>query len=129
MPQPTPDPRGQVLVLVAVGIAVLLGISGLAIDVGRVMAERRHLQTAADAAALAACQSLKDGAVADVGAAAMRARSVASVNMEGSPSGTVGVMADPPRWLDKPELLYERRPPSGQAFGGAEIDSPGRSGE
>lgn len=89
------------LILVAIGIAVLLGVSGLAIDVGRLMAERRHLQKSADAAALAACQSLTDGAVADVGAAAMRARSVASVNMQGSPSGTVGVMADPPVYEDQ----------------------------
>lgn len=95
------DSRGQVLVLVAIGIAVLLGISGLAIDVGRVMAERRHLQTAADAAALAACHSLKEGAVADVAAAAQRARSVASVNIEGSPSGTVGVLADPAVYADE----------------------------
>jgi hypothetical protein len=101
MPRSTAEPRGQVLILVAVGIAVLLGISGLAIDVGRVMAERRHLQTAADAAALAACQSLKDGAVADVAAAAQRARSVAGVNMEGSPSGTVGVLADPAVYEDQ----------------------------
>lgn len=89
------------LILVAIGIAVLLGVSGLAIDVGRLMAERRHLQKSADAAALAACQSLTDGAVADVGAAATRARSVASVNMQGSPSGTVGVMADPPAYEDQ----------------------------
>ena len=101
MQRSTPAPRGQVLILVAVGIAVLLGISGLAIDVGRLMAERRHLQKAADAAALAACQSLKDGAVADVGAAAARARSVAGMNMQGSPSGTVGVMADPSVYEDQ----------------------------
>ena len=101
MHRSTAAPRGQVLILVAVGLAVLLGISGLAIDVGRLMAERRHLQKSADAAALAACQSLKDGAVADVGAATTRARSVASVNMEGSPSGTVGVMADPPVYEDQ----------------------------
>ncbi len=101
MTRSTAEPRGQVLVVVAIGIVVLLGVSGLAIDVGRLMAERRHMQTAADAAALAACQSLKDGAIADVGAAAQRARSVASVNMQGSPSGTVGVMADPPVYADQ----------------------------
>jgi Flp pilus assembly protein TadG len=95
------EPKGQVLVLVAIGLVVLLGISGLAIDVGRVMAERRHMQTAADAAALAACQSLKDGAVADAGAAAMRARSVAGVNMEGSPSGTAGLLSDPAVYVDE----------------------------
>ena len=36
MRRSTAEPRGQVLVLVAIGIAVLLGVSGLAIDVGRV---------------------------------------------------------------------------------------------
>lgn len=101
MARPIVDPRGQVLVLVALAIVVLLAVAGLAIDVGRVMAERRHLQTAADAAALAACQSLKDGAVADVAAASARARSVASVNMQGSPSGTTGAMADPAAYEDQ----------------------------
>lgn len=94
-------PRGQVLVIVALGIVVLLALAGVAIDVGRLMAERRHMQTAADAAALAACQSLKDGAVADVAAAIQRARSVATVNMEGSPSGTTGTMADPAIYEDQ----------------------------
>ena len=101
MSRSTAEPRGQVLVIVAIGIVVLLGVSGLAIDVGRLMAERRHMQTAADAAALAACQLLKDGAVTDVAAAAQRARSVATVNMQGSPSGTIGVMADPAVYEDQ----------------------------
>lgn len=101
MPRSTAEPRGQVLVIVALGIIVLLGIAGIAVDLGRLMAERRHMQTAADAAALAACQSLKDGAVADTAAATARARSVASVNLEGSPSGTTGIMADPGRYEDQ----------------------------
>ena len=94
-------PRGQVLVIVALGIVVLLGLAGIAVDVGRLMAERRHMQTAADAAALAACQSLKDGNVADVAAATQRARSVASVNLDGAPSGTAGTMADPAVYEDE----------------------------
>ena len=93
--------RGQVLVIVALGIVVLLAVAGLSIDVGRLMAERRHLQTAADAAALAACQSLKDGAMADVAAATARARSIASVNMQGSPTATTGTMADPAVYEDE----------------------------
>ena len=101
MRRDVPAARGQVLVIVALGIIVLLAVAGIAIDVGRVMAERRHMQTAADAAALAACQSLKDGAVADEAAALTRARSVASVNLEGSPSGTTGVMADPAVYEDE----------------------------
>ena len=101
MHHPTHAPRGQVLVIMAIGIIVLLGVAGIAIDIGRLMAERRHMQTAADAAALAACQSLKEGAVADVAAASTRARSVASVNMQGSPSGTTGTMADPAAYADE----------------------------
>lgn len=93
--------RGQVLIMVALGLVVLLALAGLSIDVGRLMAERRHLQNAADAATLAACQSLKDGAVADPAAATARARSVASVNLVGSPSGTVGTMADPAIYEDQ----------------------------
>lgn len=101
MHRPAEAPRGQVLVIMAIGIIVLLGVAGIAVDIGRLMAERRHMQTAADAAALAACQSLKDGAVADVAAATTRARSVASVNMQGSPSGTSGAMADPAVYEDQ----------------------------
>ncbi len=101
MHRPADAPRGQVLVIMAIGIIVLLGVAGIAIDIGRMIAERRHMQTAADAAALAACQSLKDGAVADVAAATTRARSVASVNMQGSPSGTTGAMADPAVYEDQ----------------------------
>ncbi len=101
MARSSAGPRGQVLVIVALGIIVLLAIAGIAVDVGRLMAERRHMQTAADAAALAACQSLKDGAVADHAAASMRARSVASVNLQGSPSGTTGTMADPAVYEDQ----------------------------
>ena len=44
-----PAARGQVLVMVALGIVVLLAAAGMAIDVGRLMAERREAyETAAD---------------------------------------------------------------------------------
>ncbi len=46
--------RGQAIVLVALMILVLFGFVGLAIDSGRAYLDRRHLQGAADAAALAA---------------------------------------------------------------------------
>ncbi len=45
---------GQAIVLVALMILVLFGFVGLAIDSGRAYLDRRHLQAAADAAALAA---------------------------------------------------------------------------
>src|SRR5208283_3115149 len=45
--------RGQVMVLVALSVIVLLGFMGLATDLGVLWAVRRKAQTAADAAAVA----------------------------------------------------------------------------
>lgn len=78
-------PRGQVLVLFAVILALLLAFAGFAIDIGRQSAQERHLQNAADAAALAACKALIDGA--SDSAAATQARTVARINLERSPVG------------------------------------------
>ncbi len=83
--------RGQVLVIFAFLLVILLGFTGVAIDIGRQNAEQRHIQTAADAAALAACRALIDGASDN--AAAAEARTVADINIERSPSGTSGVIA------------------------------------
>jgi Flp pilus assembly protein TadG len=83
--------RGQVLVMFAVLLVVLLGFAGVAIDLGRQNAEQRHIQTAADAAALAACQALIAGASDN--AASAEARSVAQLNLLGSPSGTAADVA------------------------------------
>jgi hypothetical protein len=96
-----PAARGQVLVIVALGIIVLLGVAGIAIDVGRLMAERRHLQTAADAGALAACQALLSGETADLDAAALRAREVAGINIDGSPAGATATIAGTPVYEDE----------------------------
>ncbi len=46
-------PRGQALVLLALGIVGLIGLTALAIDGGRAFADRRHAQNAADNAAYA----------------------------------------------------------------------------
>ena len=76
---------GQVLVIFALSIVVLLAGAGLAFDVGRFYSERRFLQNAADAAALAATNALSRGAtVADADA---EARSVLTRNFVGNPSG------------------------------------------
>ncbi|MDH4334546.1 MAG: pilus assembly protein TadG-related protein [Chloroflexota bacterium] len=84
-------PRGQVLVLVALVIVVLLAFAGIAIDFGRQNAEQRHVQTAADAAALGACRALIDGETDN--AAAAVARTIAQVNLVGSPAGSVATIA------------------------------------
>jgi hypothetical protein len=56
--------RGQVLVIMAFGIVVLLIVAGLAVDGGTVLMERRHAQNAADAASLAGARLLA-GAICD----------------------------------------------------------------
>jgi hypothetical protein len=45
--------RGQVLVLIALAIIGLVGITGVAIDGSMILADRRHAQNAADTAAMA----------------------------------------------------------------------------
>lgn len=51
--------RGQAIVLIAIMIAVLVGMAALAIDGSRAYALRRDLQAAVDAAALAAADNLQ----------------------------------------------------------------------
>jgi len=82
---------GQVVVIVALSLVVLLGASAFAIDLGRRAAEERFLQNAADAAALAACNALTDGATDS--AALQKAREVAGINLAGSPAGSAAIAA------------------------------------
>ncbi len=53
---------GNILMLVVVSLVGLLGLTGLVIDGGTIMAERRHAQNASDAAAMAAAIDLFQGA-------------------------------------------------------------------
>ena len=55
------DEHGSVMVIVALALTVLLGISGLAVDYGSMALTRQELQNAADAAALAAGQDKANG--------------------------------------------------------------------
>jgi hypothetical protein len=52
--------RGATAVLVAILLVVLLGFTGLAVDVGRLYAEKAQLQSAADAVALSLAKSCTD---------------------------------------------------------------------
>lgn len=79
------DSRGQVLVVFALAITVLFGAAGLAFDIGRFYSERRFLQNAADAAALAAASALIRGE--STTQADARARESLAINFGRSPSG------------------------------------------
>src|SRR5579863_3478723 len=56
--------RGQVLPLVVISAVVLIGFTGLAIDLGRVWIAKQQLQRAVDASTLAAGQDLPDTSTA-----------------------------------------------------------------
>ena len=73
------------LVLFALSLVVLLAFAGLAFDVGRFYSERRFLQNAADAAALAAANALIRGET--TANAESEARDVLTRNLAGDPTG------------------------------------------
>src|SRR5439155_25572150 len=56
--RPRRSERGQVIMLAALLLPLLLGMAALAVDVGSYSAHRRNLQNAADAIALAAARDL-----------------------------------------------------------------------
>jgi len=68
MPSNKPE-RGQVLLLSAILLPILLGMTALAIDFGNYAAQRRHAQNTADAIALAAAKDLPDAPAAQAAAA------------------------------------------------------------
>ncbi len=55
------DESGQSLILFALGLAVLLGMAAMTIDVGLAYVARRDMQNAADAAALAGADAILEG--------------------------------------------------------------------
>ncbi|HEX5828224.1 MAG TPA: pilus assembly protein TadG-related protein [Candidatus Limnocylindrales bacterium] len=84
---------GQVLVIFVFALITLMGATGLAFDIGRFYMERRFLQNAADAAALAAGRVLVDGGTTD--AARLEARAVLARNYASPPNGVVPAMPPP----------------------------------
>lgn len=79
--------RGQVLVIVVIAITVIFGFAGLAFDIGRFYAEKRFLQNAADAAALAAGNALIRGE--SDASAKQEALDILARNFIGGPNGVV----------------------------------------
>lgn len=74
--------RGTVLIYTAIAMVVFVGFASLAIDVAHVRIVKSQLQTAADAAARAACQALPNGTTTAQNAAVAAA---ASNYADGSP--------------------------------------------
>jgi hypothetical protein len=69
--------RGQALILIALGLVVMIAMTGLAVDGGNAFAEHRTAQNAADNAALAAAYNLAAG---NPTAAVTAARAIADSN-------------------------------------------------
>jgi Flp pilus assembly protein TadG len=79
---------GQILVLFAMALVAIMAAAGLAFDIGRFYSEKRFLQNAADAGALAIANALVRGeSTTDAEA---EGRDVLARNLMGSPTGTAG---------------------------------------
>jgi len=99
------DERGQALVLVAIWTVVLLLAAAVAVDVGRFISERRYLQNAVDAAALAGAQEWKlslvrgDTIVQAEASAKSRALAALRLHFNNDPTATPPIdPADPPQY-------------------------------
>jgi Flp pilus assembly protein TadG len=75
--------HGASAVIVALLMVPMLGFTAIAVDIGRMYAERARLQVAADAAALAVAQDCARGACGDMQATAS---SLVAANMNGATS-------------------------------------------
>ena len=90
---------GQVLVLACLAMCVLLASAGLAFDIGRFYSEKRFLQNAADAAALAAGNALIRGETTTQ--AIDEARAILTRNYQADPTGRPPALPpDPPEYVD-----------------------------
>jgi hypothetical protein len=90
------DARGQVIVIVVFAMVALMAGAGLAFDIGRFYSERRFLQNAADAGALAVANALIRGeSTTD---AELEGRDVLARNLLSSPTGATAVVALTPEY-------------------------------
>jgi putative Flp pilus-assembly TadE/G-like protein len=87
---------GQILVLFAMSMVVIMAAAGLAFDIGRFYSEKRFLQNAADAGALAVANALIRGE-SNTDAEA-EGRDVLTRNLLGSPTGTTASVAATPEY-------------------------------
>ena len=87
------DERGQTIILVALSLPFMLGFIGMATDVGALFKDKRTIQTAADAAAIAGALNLNYGNYSQAAIDAAKAN--------GYTNGSNGVVVDPedpPKW-------------------------------
>jgi len=78
--------RGQAIVLIAIMLAVVVGMAALAIDGSRAYALRRDLQSAVDAAALAASDNLQQSGSYSTAEQAATTMFQANLRLYGSPA-------------------------------------------
>jgi hypothetical protein len=74
------DESGQSIVFVVLGLTVIVGLCALVLDVGSWYREQRHVQLAADAAALAAAQDLPNTGTASATAASYASNNASGLN-------------------------------------------------
>ena len=79
---------GQVIVLVALAMTMLMGIAAVVVDIGYAYAAQRNLQSSADAAALAGAEGLPD-----IGNAVTFARAVRVTDGQNT-HGDLGVVSE-----------------------------------
>lgn len=93
--------RGQVLVLFCLALFVLIGFMALAVDLGVLYTDRRRMQTAADAAAIAGANSLQNGATCSSNGC-LAATDVATINFYTSGVNNVTVAVGTPNPAPSP---------------------------
>ncbi|MDI6872305.1 MAG: pilus assembly protein TadG-related protein [Bacillota bacterium] len=94
------DERGQIIVLVAILMLGLVAVVGLVTDGGLVFSQRRDLQNAADAAALAGAMQIDENAYRASGAVVLEegaARQAAVEYLEAEGDMTYSVVVRPAR--------------------------------
>ena len=91
----TGDQTGQVLVVAALALTMLLGVAALGVDVGVAAAQKRQAQAAADAAALAGASDLP-GVTQDNAQAKTDANSSLSTNLPGGLTNVTTEVNSPP---------------------------------
>ncbi len=91
-----PAEHGQVIVIFALSLVAIMAAAGLAFDVGRFYSEKRFLQNAADAGALAVANALIRGENATDAEA--EGRDVLARNLAASPTGTTAIVAATPEY-------------------------------